>query len=126
MAIWRALLLTASLALFSLGHAATTTDASSTATISSTTTATARRINVGITFTKAGANQNLINKFKLCVSSLLKYATVDINFYIIGDAQSQLIARRIFDKIQHVNVNYEVSSLVLFSSLYDIATLFEL
>jgi hypothetical protein len=72
------------------------------------------KVNVGITFTKAGSNQDLVKKFKLCVSSLLKYATIDINFYIIGDKQSQLIAKNIFSKVKNVKIKYEVI-LLLFS-----------
>ncbi len=66
------------------------------------------KINVGITFTKAYNNENLRNKFKVCVSSMLKYATIDINFYIIGDQESQIIAKKIFSNIKHVKINYEV------------------
>lgn len=68
------------------------------------------RINVGITFTKVATNKNLQEKFELCVSSLLQYAKVDINFYIIGDMQSQLIARKIFAKIGKVNIKYDLKS----------------
>ena len=67
------------------------------------------RINVGITFTKAASNKNLVDKFKLCVSSLLKHATVDINFYIIGDYQSQTLAKEIFSRVKNVKINYEVN-----------------
>ena len=69
------------------------------------------RINVGITFTKASANENLRNKFKLCVSSLLKYASVDIDFYIIGDLESQTIAKKIFSNVKNVKINYEVMNI---------------
>lgn len=68
------------------------------------------RINVGITFTKVATNKNLQEKFELCVSSLLQHAKVDINFYIIGDMQSQLIARKIFAKIGKVNIKYDLKS----------------
>lgn len=68
-------------------------------------------INVGITFTKVATNENLQNKFKLCVTSLLKHAKVDINFYIIGDNDSQLIAKRIFAEAEDVQIKYEVKSL---------------
>ena len=68
------------------------------------------RINVGITFTKVAQNKNLQEKFKVCVTSLLKHATVDINFYIIGDHDSQMIARRIFDQAANVNIKFEVIS----------------
>ena len=66
-------------------------------------------INVGLTFTKASANQDLQNKFKLCVSSLLRHAKIDINFYIIGDAASQTIAKKIFSEVKNVNINYQVN-----------------
>lgn len=66
------------------------------------------KINVGITFTKAANNDNLVNKFKLCVSSLLKYATIDINFYIIGDHESQNIAKKVFSRVKNAKINYEV------------------
>jgi hypothetical protein len=42
------------------------------------------RINVGITFTKASQNKELQDKLELCVSSLLRYAQFDNNFYIIA------------------------------------------
>ncbi len=42
------------------------------------------RINVGITFTKASQNKELQNKLELCVSSLLRNAQFDINFYTIA------------------------------------------
>ncbi len=68
------------------------------------------RINVGITFTKAAQNKPLQEKFELCVSSLLKRAKVDINFYIIGDNDSQMIARKIFAKSKNLQINYELKS----------------
>ena len=71
------------------------------------------RINVGLTFTKASANQNLQNKFKLCVSSLLRHAKIDINFYIIGDAASQTIAKKIFSEVKNVNINYQVNVILV-------------
>lgn len=67
------------------------------------------KVNVGITFTKVTENQKFQDKFKTCVASILKYSTVDINFYIIGDKKSQVIARNIFSQIKFVNINYEVS-----------------
>lgn len=66
-------------------------------------------INVAITFTKITGNDKLKDKFRLCVSSLLKYATIDINFYIIGDAESQYVAREIFSKIKNYNIKYKVN-----------------
>ena len=66
------------------------------------------KINVGITFTKAYNNENLRNKFKVCVSSMLKYATIDINFYVIGDQESQIIAKKIFSSIKYAKIKYEV------------------
>ena len=70
------------------------------------------RINVGIIFTKVSANSNLIDKFKLCVNSMLKYSTVDINFYIIGDIESQHEAKKIFSKIKNTKVKYEVNKYI--------------
>lgn len=72
--------------------------------------ASSDRINVGITFTKAAKNQNLQDKFSVCVSSLLKHARTNINFYIIGDDQSQNIAREIFGKVTDVQIEYEIKS----------------
>lgn len=69
------------------------------------------RINVGITFTKVADNKNLQKKFKLTVSSLLEHAKVDINFYIIGDRESQKIAKRIFKEVKNVKINYEIKPL---------------
>lgn len=68
-------------------------------------------INVGITFTKVSENSDLRRKFKLCVRSLLKYATVNINFYIIGDKESQLIAKKIFSTVKNVKIQYKIVSL---------------
>jgi lipopolysaccharide biosynthesis glycosyltransferase len=69
-------------------------------------------INVGITFTKTTGNDKLKAKFKLCVSSLLKYATVDINFYIIGDTESQYVAKEILSSVKkNRRVKYRVVSL---------------
>ena len=71
-------------------------------------------INVAITFTKARNNQNLISKMQLCVHSLLKYATIDINFYIIGDDESQKIASLIFSKARNIKIEYKVSSRIFY------------
>ena len=68
-------------------------------------------INVGITFTKVSENEDLQKKFKLCVNSLLKYSTVNINFYIIGDRLSQLKAREIFKSIKQPKIEYNIVSL---------------
>ena len=68
------------------------------------------RINVGITFTKVAENQKLQDKFSVCVSSLLKHARININFYIIGDDQSQEIARKIFSKVKDVEIDYKIKS----------------
>ena len=65
-------------------------------------------INVGIIFTKAATNENLRNKFRTCVLSILKYARVDINFYIIGDAESQAIAKRTFARVRNLSIKYEL------------------
>jgi hypothetical protein len=68
------------------------------------------RINIAFTFTKANNNQNLIDKFQSCIGTLLKYATIDLNIFVLGDADSQLIARRLFDASSNVNnINYKVS-----------------
>ena len=69
----------------------------------------AEKVNVGITFTKVADNQKFQDKFKTCVTSILKHSTVDIVFYIIGDKKSQVIARDIFSKIKNFNIKYEVS-----------------
>jgi lipopolysaccharide biosynthesis glycosyltransferase len=70
-----------------------------------------KRINVGIIFTKASSNTNLQDKFKICISSLLKYATIDLNLYIIGDKESQLLAKKFISKLDFVQVNYELIEL---------------
>jgi hypothetical protein len=72
-------------------------------------------INVAITFTKARNNPNLISKMQLCLNSLLKYATIDINFYIIGDNDSQKIASSIFSKIKNIKIKYKVCKFLYFS-----------
>jgi lipopolysaccharide biosynthesis glycosyltransferase len=69
------------------------------------------RINVGITFTKTTGNDKLKEKFRLCVSSLLKYATVDINFYIIGDDESQYVAKQILSRVKNRKIKYRFVSL---------------
>ena len=69
----------------------------------------ANRINVGIIFTKAAGNANLQQKFRLCVFSILKYARVDFDLYIIGDRESQNIARTIISRVKKVNVDFKVS-----------------
>jgi lipopolysaccharide biosynthesis glycosyltransferase len=66
------------------------------------------RINVGITFTKVNEHESLIEKFKTCVSSLLKYAKVDINFFIIGDAHSQQVARDILSKVKNYDIDFKI------------------
>ncbi|CAF0904861.1 unnamed protein product [Brachionus calyciflorus] len=71
----------------------------------------AEPIDVGIIFTKAGGNDNLIDKFKTCVSSMLKYSHVDLNLYIIGDTESQYIAKNILDKIKKPSINYNLKSI---------------
>lgn len=68
-------------------------------------------INVGITFTKVVENVLLKEKFRLCISSMLKYATSNINFYIIGDPQSQLIAKQIFKESNAYNISYQLIEL---------------
>ena len=70
----------------------------------------AERINVGIIFTKAGGNENLQHKFKLCIFSILKYATVNINLHIIGDRESQKLARRIISRVRQPNIDYKVNT----------------
>ncbi|RNA37042.1 xyloside xylosyltransferase 1 [Brachionus plicatilis] len=68
-------------------------------------------IDVGIIFTKAGGNENLIEKFKTCVSSILKYSSIDLNLYIIGDTESQYIAKNVIDKIKKPNINFNLKSI---------------
>ena len=68
-------------------------------------------IDVGIIFTKASGNDNLVDKFKLCVSSLLKFAKVDINLYIIGDKESQYIARNVIDKVKKPDINFNLKAI---------------
>lgn len=68
-------------------------------------------INVGITFTKVHEHPSLKEKFRLCVSSILKYSTVNINFYLIGDAESQRIAKKIFSSTHSYNISYQIIEL---------------
>lgn len=79
--------------------------------VSETQPSQTERINVGIIFTKAAGKDDLISKFKTCVSSMLKYAKVDLNIFVIGDTESQYIARDIFDKIKNYNIKYTIKSL---------------
>jgi hypothetical protein len=67
------------------------------------------RINVAITFSKAKDSINLQDKFKTCISSLLKHAKIDINFFIIGDNESQKLAKGFFAEIKDVKIKYDVS-----------------
>lgn len=91
----------------------TSSPAASAASKSTTTTTSTGStwINVGITFTKVNEHPSLKEKFRLCVSSLLKYASVNINFYIIGDPESQQIARKIFATTNPYNVTYQIIDL---------------
>ena len=66
------------------------------------------RINVAITFSKAKDNLKLQEKFKTCIKSLLKYATIDINFFIVGDVDSQNLAKSYFKNIEDVKIKYNV------------------
>ena len=66
------------------------------------------RVNVAITFTNVASNDNLQEKFRLCVSSLLRNARVNINFYIIGDAYSQNLAKQIFARTKNYQIDYKV------------------
>ena len=70
------------------------------------------RINIGIIFTKTAGNENLQEKFKLCIFSILKYATVDMNIYIIGDRESQNLARRIISRVRETKIDYKVFKLI--------------
>lgn len=64
------------------------------------------RINVGITFTKITRNEKLKEKFKVCVSSMLKHARkADINLHIVGDPESHQYARHLLSKIYFNQVN---------------------
>ncbi|KAL4221517.1 Xyloside xylosyltransferase 1 [Mactra antiquata] len=56
-------------------------------------------IDVMVTFTKAEDNHKLISKFRTTVSSMLKFATVHINLYILGDDASIEIAHDILDEV---------------------------
>lgn len=84
---------------------------SSSSTLSTTPVVKSESINVGITFTKVSEHPSLKKKFRLCVSSILKYATANINFYIIGDAESQQIAKKIFATVNAYNVSYQIIDL---------------
>lgn len=68
-------------------------------------------INVAITFTKAKTNFNLQEQFKRCIRSLLKHATIDTNFFIIGDNESQLLAKKYFTEVENVKIKYNVSNI---------------
>lgn len=54
---------------------------------------------VMFTFTKAKENAQFVMKFKTCLSSLLEYSTIHLNFHLITDEASQLVASRIIDSV---------------------------
>ena len=51
----------------------------------------------------------LQDKFKVCVKSILEYATRDLNVFIIGDNESQKIAKSYFNELKNVKIKYDVS-----------------
>lgn len=57
-----------------------------------------REVDVMITFTKAETNHNLQKKFRTTVKSLLRFCSVPVNLYILGDAGSEKIARAIVEE----------------------------
>jgi len=69
-------------------------------------------INVMITFTNAQHKRDLQTKFTLTVRSLFQHSTRPVTLYIIGDADSQLLAKDIL--AQHVTEpdKYKVRILV--------------
>lgn len=54
------------------------------------------RVNALILFTKAKGNQRLINRFKVCVSSMLQHTSLPISFHLVCDEQSEIIALESF------------------------------
>lgn len=59
---------------------------------------TLKPINVIITFTKAGYNIRLQQKFRLTVSSLLKHAKPFIKLHILGEPESQALGTEIVEE----------------------------
>lgn len=59
-----------------------------------------QRINVIITFTNAVGNENLQSKFKQTVESILIHTSVPLVLYIIGEAESQNLAKKLVDEIK--------------------------
>ena len=79
-------------------------------------------INVIITFTKAKQNVNLQQKFKVTVNSILRFSSVKLNFYIIGDKDSQSIAEKTIKEVSASHkVNYEVRLYIYFVTLLSLA-----
>jgi len=54
-------------------------------------------VNISITFTKAKQNWSLQEKFKVTISSMFKWTSVPLNLYIIGDRDSQDIAKEVIN-----------------------------
>jgi len=65
-------------------------------------------INVIITFTNVKNNINLQSKFGTTVSSLFKHSSVRIALFIIGDGESQNIAKNILEEHVNDNTKYRV------------------
>lgn len=68
-------------------------------------------VDVMITFTKAEQNSNLQTKFRTTVKSLFRFASIPINLYILGDPESEKIAKNILSEVAD-SQKYTVSSLV--------------
>ena len=66
-------------------------------------------INVMITFTNAVGKSQFHKKFELTVTSLLAHARVPIALYILGDPESQDIAKKIIEKKAKPKSAYRVS-----------------
>ena len=58
-----------------------------------------KSIDVMITFTKAKDNRNLRAKFETTVKSLFHFSTVHVNLHILGDHESETIARDILGQV---------------------------
>ena len=73
-------------------------------------------IHVIITFTNAQYKRELQSKFALTVSSLFEHSTQPVTLYIIGDADSQLLAKNILAECAKEPDKYKVRRLLVLLS----------
>lgn len=67
-----------------------------------------KEIDVMITFARAENNFNLQSKFRTTVKSMLRFSSVLVNLYILGDVGSEKIARSILEDVSKHGHKYKV------------------